>query len=326
MSSVDDESVVRTVTRDIRVPPRLSEQAQRSLAAAPPVALGVAPLAVDDVDGWLARIAMVNAGIVAMYTPAMESFDGRIATITVDGVDVVDVQPATATTDDVIVLDIHGGGFIYGTGDAARAMACARSVELGRRVWCPDYRTPPAAPHPAALEDCLAVYRRLLQQYPASNIFVSAGSAGASIALAMLMRGHAEGLSLPRGVLLVKPLVDLTRSGDSYCTNLGVDHTLAGLVEPVQMYANGVDLGDPLLSPLFAELPSPWPPTIIVGGTRDMLLSDAVRIHRKLRAKGADADLHLWDAMPHAGFGGAPEDHELSAELRTFVDASLGKT
>lgn len=315
-----DSTSFRTVTRDIRVPPRLSEQAQRSLAAAPPVALGVAPLAVDDVDGWLARIAMVNAGIVAMYKPSTDSFDGRIETITVDGVDVVEVQPATATTDDVIVLDIHGGGFIYGTGDAARAMACARSVELGRRVWCPDYRTPPVAPYPAALEDCLAVYRRLLQQYPASNIFVSAGSAGASIAFAMLMRAHAEGLSLPRGVLLVKPLVDLTRSGDSSCTNLGVDHTLAGLVEPVQMYADGVDLGDPFLSPLFAELPRTWPPTIVVGGTRDILLSDAVRIHRKLRTMGADADLHLWDAMPHAGFGGAPEDHELAAELRAFID------
>ena len=316
-----DDSQVRTVTRDIRVPSGLSDEARRSLAAAPPVAIGAVPLSTDDITGWKGRIDLVNAGIVAMYRGATDAFDGRVEAISRDGVTIIDVQPNSAEHDDVIVFDVHGGAFIYGGGDAARAMACSRAVEVGRRVWCPDYRMPPMHPHPAALEDCLMAYRHLVGRHTTSKIVVSAGSAGASIASAMLLQADAEGLPMPLGLMLVKPLVDLTRSGDSYCTNLGVDHTLSGLIEPIQMYAGGVDLQDPLLSPLFAGIPHSWPPTVIVAGSRDVLLSDAIRMHRKLRTAGTEADLHVWDAMPHAGFGGAPEDHELSGELRKFVDA-----
>ena len=59
------------------------------------------------------------------------------------------------------------------------------------------------------------------------------------------------------------------------------------------------------------------------AGTRDLFLSNAVRMHRRLRSTGVDAELHVFDAMPHGGFFGAPEDRELSAEVRRFVHARL---
>jgi len=37
----------------------------------------------------------------------------------------------------------------------------------------------------------------------------------------------------------------------------------------------------------------------------------SVRMHGKLRAAGVDAELHVFDAMPHGGFPGAPEDQEV---------------
>ena len=44
-------------------------------------------------------------------------------------------------------------------------------------------------------------------------------------------------------------------------------------------------------------------------------------MHRKLRAAGVEAELHVGEAMPHGGFGGtAPEDLELAAERRRFLD------
>jgi acetyl esterase/lipase len=48
-------------------------------------------------------------------------------------------------------------------------------------------------------------------------------------------------------------------------------------------------------------------------------LSNTVRMHRKLRAGGVDAQLHVFEAMPHGGFFGAPEDDELTAEIRRFL-------
>ena len=48
-----------------------------------------------------------------------------------------------------------------------------------------------------------------------------------------------------------------------------------------------------------------------------------MRFHRKLRAAGVEAELHVWEAMPHGGFFGAPEDAEIALEARTFLGKHL---
>jgi epsilon-lactone hydrolase len=97
----------------------------------------------------------------------------------------------------------------------------------------------------------------------------------------------------------------------------------------VALYADGHDLTDPYLSPLFGDFTKGFPPTFLQSGTRDLLLSDTVRMHRKLLQAGVTADLHVWEAMPHGGFGGifgqpTPEDQEMSETFVKFVDRHLG--
>jgi acetyl esterase/lipase len=101
----------------------------------------------------------------------------------------------------------------------------------------------------------------------------------------------------------------------------------------VTCYAKGHDLAHPYLSPLFADM-SGFPPTFLQAGTRDPFLSNAVRMHRRLRAARIAAELPLehigqcgdvgrvvvFEAMPHGGFGGAPEDLEMRGEVRRFID------
>ncbi len=118
------------------------------------------------------------------------------------------------------------------------------------------------------------------------------------------------------------PGVDLTASGDSLQTNLGLDPLITASSSPAfGLYAAGHDLTDPYVSPLFADFTKGFPPTILTTGTRDMLLSDTVRMHRALRAAGIAADLHVTEAGGHGGFFGmAPEDREIEAEVRRFVD------
>lgn len=59
------------------------------------------------------------------------------------------------------------------------------------------------------------------------------------------------------------------------------------------------------------------------GGIRDLFLSNSVLVHRRLRNAGVEAELPVFEAMPHASFGGAPEDQDLAAEIRRFIDAHL---
>jgi hypothetical protein len=132
------------------------------------------------------------------------------------------------------------------------------------------------------------------------------GSAGGNLAAALLLRAKAEGLPMPAALVLLTPEIDLTESGDSFTTLAGVSVGLQPLHDVNLLYANGHDLHDLYLSSLFGDL-SGFPPTLVICGTRDLFLSNAVRMHRKLREAGVDADLHIFDGRPHAGYGTRPK-------------------
>ena len=131
-----------------------------------------------------------------------------------------------------------------------------------------------------------------------------------------------KGLPLPAAVVFNTGAFDLTGAGDSWQTNNGLDNMLDGSASPCHRRSTPAshDLRDPYISPLFGDLRG-FPPSILLTGTRDMLLSDNVRMHRALRAAGVDAELHVWEAAGHGGFlGMAPEDADRYGELRRFAE------
>ena len=132
------------------------------------------------------------------------------------------------------------------------------------------------------------------------------------------------GLPMPAGLILGTPEIDLTESGDSFNTNDGVDPGLHSLMPVNLLYANGHDLTHPYLSPLFGNLAG-FPRTILTTGTRDLYLSNTVRMHRKLRAAGVQAELHLTEAGPHTGFPGGPEGKEIDMEIHRFMKVVIAK-
>jgi epsilon-lactone hydrolase len=182
-------------------------------------------------------------------------------------------------------LDMHGGALIYGAGDLTRVWGSLSAVTSQMITWRIDYRMPPLHAYPAALDDCRAVLEL-------RDPFVGGASAGGNLAAAMMVRARDEGLPMPAALVLPTPAVDLTESGDTFQTLDGVDGALRSQMAVNLLYANGHDLTDSYLSPLFADL-SDLPPTFLQSGTRDLLLSNTVRMHRKLLAAGIDTELRI---------------------------------
>ena len=117
---------------------------------------------------------------------------------------------------------------------------------------------------------------------------------------------------------------DLTESGDTFETNQYVDVVLKHrLTSSILLYANGHDLKDPYLSPIFGDFTKGYPATMLTSGTRDLFLSNTVRMHRALYRAGIEAELHVWEAMPHGGFFGGPEDNEMYDEQTRFMKKHL---
>jgi acetyl esterase/lipase len=316
--------------RTIRVPTSVSAHAQAVIAAGQQMVVdrlahpATAP-APDDVEGWKRQIAGTDEAIITGFAASALDIPATIEVREIAGVHVNVVTPEGVDVGDdaVIHLDIHGGALIAGGGEACRLMNTSAAARAGLFTWGVDYRMPPDHPYPAPLDDCVAVYRALLDVRPPEKIVVGGGSAGGNLVAAMLLRAKDEGLPMPAALLLFTPEIDLTESGDSFDTNAGVDYVLVErLTDSIALYAGDHDLTDPYLSPIFGDVTG-FPPTFVQAGTRDLFLSNAVRIHRKLRHAGVEAELHVWEAMPHGGFFGAPEDAEMAAELRRFLAKHL---
>lgn len=305
------------------VPTSISEEAQRYLAAPPAYFDESEPTDLTDAEAWLRYIEGRNA-VITQAVAAMAPADLPVqrTSFELDGVRTFVLRPDHVPDSDKtpIYIDLHGGGLILGGGDACLAMATPFSLGRNMLTWAVDYRMPPLHPYPAALDDCIGVYRKALDERAPENVFVGGGSAGGNLAAALLLRAKDEKLPMPAGLVLITPEVDLTESGDTFQTLLGIDNVLtASLMNANLLYAGDHDLAHPYLSPLFGDL-SGLPPTFLQSGTRDLFLSNTVRMHRGLRAAGVEAELHVWEAMPHGGFAGAPEDVELAMEISRFLE------
>lgn len=279
----------------------------------------------NDRPGWEQWVSRTDAMVAEMLSGMPQLADSELRDIA--GVPTYVLTPkdtaaGDATDDAPVYLTFHGGALIMGGGDLTRVMAEFNVAVTGIVNWAPDYRMPPAHPYPAALDDAIAVYRALLEVREPSRIVVGGGSAGGNLAAALLLRAKDEGLPMPAALVLLTPEIDLTESGDSFTTLAHVSVGLQTLRDANLLYAGGHDLRDPYLSPLFGDLTG-FPPTLLIGGTRDLFLSNTVRMHRRLREAGVDADLHIFDGRPHAGYGNAPEEAAVSAEQAAFVRRHL---
>jgi acetyl esterase/lipase len=273
-----------------------------------------------DKDAWRKYAAAGDA----MVLPLLEQMrpGGEFETVerTVGTVPIYDTTPVgPAVARRPIMLEVHGGGLIGLAGPLCRAMSANLALRFGARLWSVDYRMPPDFPYPAGLDDCVAVYRALLEERPPEEIVVTGASAGGNLAAALILRARDEGLPLPAGAVLMTPEVDLTESGDTFSTLEGID-SLQRLMPVNLLYADGHDLRHPYLSPLFGDFSKGFPPSLLTSGTRDLFLSNTVRLHRALRAVGIHAELHILEAGLHPGLPGTPEDAEITREISRFLD------
>ena len=294
--------------------------------------------AAERLDGAQAKDAATSAeatdALVASAGAATEflraqcaHFEGCVATLDLPGTAKLHrVTPGgrAGRNAEVALLDIHGGGFVTGGDDMCLYLAQIRAMEYGVEVFSVDYRLLPEHPFPAALEDCTSAYAVVLSAYDAGDIVVSGASAGGNLAAAMLLKAQDDRVAMPAGLVLATPLLDLSMSGDSWLTNRFLDVNLRGATKVLSTYASEADPTDRYISPLYGSFGPEWPTTLLTTGTRDLLLSDTVRMHRSLRRAGVDAQLHVAEASPHGGFmgGGAPEDAEIMDECRAFVSAA----
>ena len=286
--------------------------------------LGFVP---GDEAEWLELVATSEAEGEAGVLAAVEQLPVSVESDEIAGVNVSNVVPddVDSAHEDHLFVHVHGGAYVLGGGVGGIAEAIGVVLGTGIRAVSIDYRMAPRHPHPAEVEDVIAVYQGLLSGRSPRSIVMGGSSAGGGITLAAIQRLIEEGVDTPAALFIGTPGADLTGTGDTFRTNQGVDRhipVLEGFIDAaVRLYADGLDLADPRISPIYGSFDG-FPPTLLVSGTRDLFLSNTVRTHIKLRQAGTEADLLVYEGMAHADYmhvPTAPESLHFFDELNSFL-------
>ncbi len=313
--------------RSLPVPGTVSPALQRLIAAPYPPGWDVVPA---NAEAWRALQRSTNAAIEPHMPALAAALRVRVESSAIAGVPVFVITPEDLPLEnrDRLLMHLHGGGYVLFPGIVGAGEAMVMASHGRFRCISVDYRMAPDHPFPAALEDSIAVWRALAGERDPRRMAIFGSSAGGGLTLATLLRARALGLPFPAAIAPGTPWCDLTGAGDSIEANAYVDNVLvaeSGWVSgAARLYAAGRDLADPLISPINGDFAG-FPPAILTSGTRDLLLSDTVRAHRKLRRAGVVAELQVFEGQSHAQFisPGVPETAEAFGEMARFLGRFL---
>jgi epsilon-lactone hydrolase len=307
------------------VPDTISEEAKAYLRFDPSPAM---PEGAPAIPMWQLREPLAPM-FEWLNGQALEAFPCGVEETVIAGVHCHRITPASGVRHrEKLLINLHAGGFVLGSGSLVEAIPIAS--ETGCEVIAVDYRLAPEHPFPAAVDDVVAVYRDALQRHAASDIILFGSSAGGFLTGMAIMRFKHEGLPLPAACGVFTAGGDVTELGDTfnYLTLSGFyGHLGARLDDPDSergAFVGTADRGDPLLVPIKGDL-SDFPPTLLVTGTRDAVLSAAALFHRALRKAGREAELFVFEAMPH-GFWfsvALPEAREAIGVMARFFQKHL---
>src|SRR5436853_4461651 len=313
-------------TREIPVPSADVSPAEQALIGAPLQATwNVHPKSAQE---WKDLINM-RAEAVAKTLPDLRARLGvKVEPTKIGGVSAFIITPDNipAANNDRLLVHVHGGGYVFFPGESGTREAILMAGYGKFKIVSIDYRMPPDHPYPAAMDDAMAVWKEVVKTSDPKKTAIFGTSTGGGMTLAMVLRARAEGLPLPAATAPGTPWSDLTKTGDSYFTNEMLDNVLVSndgwLGDAAALYAAGHDLKDPQLSPVYGDYAG-FPPSILTTGTRDLFLSNTVRVHRKMRAAGVEAELHVFEGQSHAQYAAdpfAPETKEHFGALAAFCD------
>jgi acetyl esterase/lipase len=322
----------RTIpARTIPVPNTVSPELQKLIA--PAWSGNKSPVKFTS-EEWKALQKRRDEGSARALQLIKQNFHVSVQEEEIAGVRVYRVRPQAIAPENRnrLLVHVHGGAYVFGRGESAATEAVIMANYGKIEVVSVDYRMPPDFPFPAALDDALAVWKEIARSRETKNLGLFGTSTGGGLTLAMVLKLKELKMPLPGAIMAGTPWSDLTKTGDTFYTNELVDNVLGsndGLLEAAaKLYAGEHDLKEPLLSPVYGDLKG-FPPAILLSGTRDLFLSNTVRVHQKLLQAGGVAELLVLEGQSHGQYIfalNAPETAAAWNEVSKFFDRHLGRS
>jgi monoterpene epsilon-lactone hydrolase len=307
---------------DRLLPSTISKQARDYIEKNEPSAL--APKTIEE---WREAMASPNkpGELSNEVKRLLELWPVELELLEIDGARHLLVTPKNlaASNDKRIVLYAHGGAYVFGSPEDQLG-ALARIADVMQvRVLGLRYPLAWQKPHPAARDRMVAVYRELLKTYSPRHIAMAGDSAGGGLVMSSVLKIRDDGLLMPAVLGLISPWADISKTGDSMVVASGHDPLIdydKNLAAAAKLYADGLSLKDPNVSPIYADFGKGFPPTYISSGTRDHFLSHTSRLQRRLTDAGVTNRLFVYEGMWHVFQIAPPVIPEAGPAWRDFAN------
>ena len=257
----------------------------------------------DDIDGWEKRSDHECKEQEAHILELIERYVPTLIETEVGGVHVLDIRPKNWIDNHKLIVHAHGGGFVSGTSRSALICSLPIATESGLHIVSVDYIRAPRAQYEEITEQVYSVVLGLLKQgYSLKDIVVLGESAGGGLAVATTLKVRDRGHGLLAATVVWSPWVDLTCVGDSHITIRDEEPFYQRdvfLANAALAYAPQAEQTHPYASPVYADYSQGFPPTLIQAGSREILLSDSIRLYQALDLAGQSVKLDLYDGMCH---------------------------
>lgn len=206
-----------------------------------------------------------------------------------------------------LIMFIHGGGFALCSIDTHERAARTLATEAKCAVLSVAYRLAPEHPFPAGLNDCITVYRQLenvRKEFDCTRgpMAISGDSAGANLALALMLHQQKNGASMPDFAMLFYGVYGADFQSESYLEyENGPGLTREKMMRYFDWYAPGITRDNPLICPILASDDSlaALPPLYLSAAEVDPLCSDSKYFAARLTALGRNEQLKIYQGVVH---------------------------
>ncbi len=292
------------VAQDFYIPDTISKEAQDRLIKFSYVKRDamVYP-APSDLESWKKIQTAVDQVYAVVSKDAVETYASTIIHTQMNSISVVDIRPKDWKDNRKVLIYTHGGAYILCHAYNTYHISLPMAHDTGLRVVAVDYTLAPYAKYEQVTDEIVTVIKALVKDgYELKDIGIFGDSSGGGIAAAVTLKLRDRGIGLLGAVVLWSPWADITETGDTYFTLKNHD--------PVINYKNTLDISaiayaapeqqkNPYVSPVYGDFNKGYPPTLIQVGTKEIFLSNAVRLYQAIDIAGQIVKLDVYEGMWH---------------------------
>ncbi|MDG1127250.1 MAG: alpha/beta hydrolase fold domain-containing protein [Hellea sp.] len=194
-----------------------------------------------------------------------------------------------------LVYYLHGGAFVLGLNSLYYSMIGRLAKISKAKIVAPDYPLPPEHNVNEIHEWVKSSYIETIAKHNPNNIIIMGDSAGGNLAIALADWIMTSELRKPSNLILLSPWVDLELKNPKLEANPSEQLLDKKDIQKAAIrFANGLDLKEPLISPLYHNNLT-LPKTTMFSGDLDLLHDDIVRFSKK----NPKITLKITNHMPH---------------------------